>query len=57
MRQHPPLYKHFSPSVAPRAGGLAFPPPPFGGLGVSPRSSRQGGHVPFLTHQRLSRRA
>ena len=53
MRQHPPLYKHFSPSVAPRAGGLAFALPAPGGWGCPPGLAGKAGHVPFFAPSTL----
>lgn len=56
MRQHPPRYSDLPPGCSPRRGVCFFLSPP-GGLGVPPRLAGKAGHVPFLSHQRLPRRA
>ena len=43
MRQHPPLYKHFSSRLLPAPGALLL-----GGLGALPQVGRQGGLYAYI---------
>ena len=52
MRQHPPLYRHFSSRLLPAPGALLL-----GGLGGLPQVGRQGGCVAILFPRLSSRRA